>query len=241
MSGDIILKGVGKRYAVPGGALEVLRGVDLVIPAREVTVLLGKSGCGKTTLLRLVGGLDRDYDGQILYPDARRAAMVFQEPRLMPWLTVEKNITFGLKRREIRPDKVRELLDLTGLTGFERALPAQLSGGMAQRAAIARALAVEPGFLLMDEPFAALDYFTRANMRRAFLDICRKRDCGALFVTHSIEEAVTLGDHIAILRNRRIETVYHLPGKPLPATEAADLKEQIQSQIQGDGPEQKSE
>lgn len=239
MSADMIFKGVSKRYAVPGGTLEVLRGIDLVIPAHEITVLLGKSGCGKTTLLRLAGGLDRDYDGEIIRPDDRRAAMVFQEPRLMPWLTVEKNIAFGLTRRETAPEKIRELLDLTGLTGFERALPSQLSGGMEQRAAIARALAVEPGFLLMDEPFAALDYFTRASMRQAFLRICRKRNCGALFVTHSIDEALTLGDHIVILRDRRIQAAYHLTGKPVREAEAADLKERIQYQIQGGDPEQK--
>ena len=235
--GDIVLKGVGKRYRVAGGTLEVLRGIDLAIPARAITVLVGRSGCGKTTLLRLTSGLDRAYTGEILRPENSRTAVVFQEPRLMPWLNVEKNIAFGLKRREISPEKIRALLELTGLTGFAHAKPSQLSGGMAQRAAIARALAIEPQFLLMDEPFAALDDFTRASMRQALLEIHQKRACGILFITHSIEEALTLGDQIVILRDRQIQNVYHLTEKPLRngrlGPEAADLKEEIQNQIQG--------
>ena len=244
-SGDIVLHGLGKRYRVAGGTLEVLRGIDLAIPAHAITVLLGKSGCGKTTLLRLTGGLDRDYSGEILRPDNCRTAIVFQEPRLMPWLNVEKNITFGLKRREINPEKIRELLELTGLTGFARAKPSQLSGGMEQRAAIARALAIEPQFLLMDEPFAALDYFTRASMRQALLEIHQKRGCGVLFITHSIDEALTLGDQIVILRDHKIQNVYHLTERPIRdgrlGPEAADLKEQIQNQIQGDDYKGKTE
>lgn len=239
-SGNMILKGVGKRYRVGGQTLEVLRGIDLVIPARSITVLLGKSGCGKTTLLRLAGGLDRAYTGEIFRPDNSRTAIVFQEPRLMPWLNVEKNIAFGLERREIRPEKIRALLELTGLSGFARAKPAQLSGGMEQRAAIARALAIEPQFLLMDEPFAALDCFTRASMRQALLEIQRKRPRGILFITHSIEEALTLGDQIVILRDRQIQQVYHLTERPIRngplGPEAADLKEKIQYQIQGNFP-----
>lgn len=128
----------------------------------------------------------------------------------MPWLNVEKNIAFGLKRREINHEKIRELLSLTGLTAFAHMKPAQLSGGMEQRTALARALAVEPGFLLMDEPFAALDYFTRASMQKSLLDICRKRKRGVLFITHSIDEAFILGDRIAVLRDKEIRKVYPL-------------------------------
>ena len=128
----------------------------------------------------------------------------------MPWLTVEKNIAFGLRRRETDREKIRQLLELTGLTAFAHMKPAQLSGGMEQRTAIARALAVEPGFLLMDEPFAALDYFTRASMQKSLLNICQQRKCGVLFITHSIEEAFTLGDRIAVLRDKKIRKVYPL-------------------------------
>ena len=210
MRGDITLKDVGKRFLTESGPLEVLRNVNLTLSANEITVLLGKSGCGKTTLLRLVGGLDRAFTGEITHPAGERTAVVFQEPRLMPWLSVEKNISFGLRRSELDRAKIRRLLDLTGLTAFARMKPAQLSGGMEQRTAIARALAVEPGFLLMDEPFAALDCFTRAAMQQSLLEICRLQKCGVLFITHSMEEAFVLGDRIAVLRDREIRKVYPL-------------------------------
>jgi sulfonate transport system ATP-binding protein len=136
--------------------------------------------------------------------------VVFQESRLMPWLRVRDNITFGLKKDEIREEKVATLLRLTGLTSFARTKPAQLSGGMRQRTAIARALAVEPDFLLMDEPFAALDYFTRESMQRSLLAIQKKTGCGILFITHSIDEALILADQILIMGNGRIYKRYQL-------------------------------
>ena len=214
MTGDITLKNVCKRFDTKRGYFEILKNINFTLHAHEITVLLGKSGCGKTTLLRLIGGLDRDYSGEIIFSNPEKnpekTAIVFQEPRLMPWLTVEKNIAFGLKRGEIDHEKIRELLSLTGLTAFAHMKPAQLSGGMEQRTALARALAVEPGFLLMDEPFAALDYFTRASMQKSLLDICRKRNRGVLFITHSIDEAFVLGDRIAVLRDKEIRKVYPL-------------------------------
>ena len=232
VNGDIVLNRVGKQFRTEDGALEVLRDVDLTLPANQITVLLGKSGCGKTPLLRLVGGLDRAYTGTITLPEGGRTGIVFQEPRLMPWLTVEKNIAFGLTRREADREKLRDLLELTGLTAFARLKPAQLSGGMEQRAAIARALAVEPDFLLMDEPFAALDYFTRAAMQSALLDIRKQRNCGVLFITHSIEEAFALGDRIAVLRKGAIRKVYPLTEDARRDPSAlADLKADILNTI----------
>lgn len=235
MEHDIQLKHIEKSFQVEDENLEVLKDFNLTIPHHAITVVLGKSGCGKTTLLRIIGGLDKDFKGSITYPEKAKTAIVFQEPRLMPWLTVWKNIVFGLKKKDIQVDKIKELIAITGLTGFENVLPSQLSGGMGQRTAIARALAVSPEFLLMDEPFAALDYFTRSSMQKALLDIHEKTDCGVLFITHSIEEALTIGDHIVVIENKQVKKVYHLREKPenrnLLSKEMADLKEDILQNI----------
>lgn len=231
MQKEIVLKHIQKSFLVEGREVCVLKDFDLTVHHNAITVILGKSGCGKTTLLRLIGGLDRDFSGTLTFPDRAKTAMVFQEPRLMPWLTVWKNIVFGLKKGEIKEERIRELISLTGLAGFENAYPFQLSGGMEQRAAIARALAVEPGFLLMDEPFAALDYFTRSAMQKVLLDIHRKNSCGVLFITHSIEEALVLGDYIVILKDKQAKKVYHLKEKSAPGGHfdqgMIDLKEDI--------------
>lgn len=235
MEHDIQLKQIKKSFLVEGKILEVLKDFNLTIPHHEITVVLGKSGCGKTTLLRIIGGLDKDFEGNLSYPESAKTAIVFQEPRLMPWLTVWKNIVFGLKKRDIQEAKIRELIALTGLTGFENVLPSQLSGGMGQRTAIARALAVSPEFLLMDEPFAALDYFTRSSMQKALLNIHEKNDCGVLFITHSIDEALTIGDRIVVIENKQVKKVYRLQEKPekrnLLSKDLADLKEDILQNI----------
>jgi len=231
MQQDIELKNIHKNFLVEGKPLEVLKDFNLTIRHNAITVILGKSGCGKTTLLRLIGGLDKDFEGTLTYPKEAKTGIVFQEPRLMPWLNVWKNITFGLKGSEIREGHIRRLISLTGLEGFENAKPSQLSGGMEQRVAIARALAVDPGFLLMDEPFAALDYFTRASMQKVLLDIHRQNSCGVLFITHSIDEALILGDYIVIIKEKQVKKVYHLKEKSVPADlssrDMIDLKEDI--------------
>ena len=231
MQQNIELTQISKSYPTDGQRLEVLKDLELTIPQDAITVVLGKSGCGKTTLLRLVGGLDTDFSGTLRYPQEAKAAVVFQEPRLMPWLSVWKNITFGLKKRDIEETYIRELIGLTGLTGFEQAYPTQLSGGMEQRVAIARALAVRPKFLLLDEPFAALDYFTRASMQKLLLAVQKQSRCGVLFITHSIDEALMLGDRIVILKDKQIRKVYHLKEKSEPveltSREMIDLKEDI--------------
>lgn len=130
----------------------------------------------------------------------------------MPWLTVRQNIAFGLKKKEIDPSEIDRLISLTGLEGFADALPGQLSGGMSQRTALARALALHPQYLLMDEPFAALDHFTREKMQQALLDIHQNSRCGVLFVTHSIDEALAIGDRIVILDDKHVKKVYPLDG-----------------------------
>lgn len=235
MREDIVLKDINKRFAVESKNVEIFENFNLTIPHNEITVILGKSGCGKTTLLRLVGQLDKDYEGEIDYPKNSKTAVVFQEARLMPWLSVWKNITFGLKKKDIDDDKIKSLVALTGLNGFEKAFPSQLSGGMEQRAAIARALAVSPNFLLMDEPFAALDYFTRASMQNALVDIHKKEDCGVLFVTHSIDEAITLGDNIIVIGDKKVKKEYRLKEKyisrELSSPQIIELKDDILENI----------
>ncbi|MCI9283240.1 MAG: ATP-binding cassette domain-containing protein [Lachnospiraceae bacterium] len=198
------IRGLRKNYQVSGRCLEVLKGLDLDLADEGITVVLGRSGCGKTTLLRLIAGLETADWGEIAggeMTDPGKIGVIFQEPRLMPWLTVEKNILFGVKKKRQDREALSYLLALTGLIGFEKARPFQLSGGMQQRVALARALAYEPDFLLMDEPFAALDYFTRTQMQQELLRIHQKENKGILFVTHSIEEALTLGTKIVILEN----------------------------------------
>ena len=197
----IEIRALTKSYNLDGETLRVLRGVTLSAATGEITVILGKSGCGKTTLLRLVGGLEAPDSGRIAFTGREKTAFVFQEPRLMPWLTVAGNIRFGLRLREREPETVRRIIHTVGLNGFERALPSQLSGGMRQRVALGRALAVSPSFLLMDEPFAALDAFTREGMQKELLRVRDETQAGILFVTHSIGEALLLADRIVLLRD----------------------------------------
>ncbi len=211
----IELRGLTKSYAIEGGALQVLRGLDLTLDAGAITVVVGKSGCGKTTLLRLIGGLERPDTGEIRFSGPRKAAYVFQEPRLMPWLNVRDNIQFGLKRREIDPEGTRRVIATVGLSGFERAYPAQLSGGMRQRVALARALAIRPSFIMMDEPFAALDHFTREGMQQELLRVRRETDASILFVTHAIDEALTLADRIVLLAGGVVAADFPIP-EPQP-------------------------
>ena len=190
--------------------MEVLRGIDLTIPENQITVILGRSGCGKTTLLRLTGGLERADSGSITYGASQKTAFVFQEPRLMPWLDVTGNVTFGLEKRGIDKEKIRRIIETVSLSGFEKAYPHQLSGGMQQRCAIARALAYEPSFILMDEPFAALDHFTREQMQRELKKVQREQRSSILFVTHSIDEALILGHKIVVIQQGVIKQEYQL-------------------------------
>ncbi len=195
----IKLVDIHKEYLVEDRRIQVLKGISLEIPENQITVILGRSGCGKTTLLRLTGGLEQADSGEILHGDSHRTAFVFQEPRLMPWLNVWGNVTFGLNRHEQDRDRTKDIIAAVGLNGFEKAYPSQLSGGMQQRAAIARALAYRPSFIMMDEPFAALDYFTREQMQKELQRVQEKRRSSILFVTHSIDEALLLGHKIVII------------------------------------------
>ena len=208
MADRIALKRVGKRY----GPLQVFRNIELAVGDREIVTIVGPSGCGKTTLLRCIDGLIPYEDGEILIGGERvtepRAgvAMVFQHFGLFPWKTVYDNVAYGLRIRGEPAERIAaavpEYVNMVGLRGFERHYPYQLSGGMQQRCGLARALAVEPSVLLMDEPFAAVDAQTREILQFELLRIWEQRPTTMVFVTHSIEEAVLMGDRVVILKGR---------------------------------------
>ena len=195
-----------------GAATRALEPTSLEVPDNDFVTILGPSGCGKSTLLRLVAGLDRPTTGRIILngkpvigPGPDRG-MVFQSYTLFPWLNVADNIAFGLREKgvakEQRGDAVREWLGRIGLTGFEHHYPKQLSGGMQQRTAIARALANGPRILLMDEPFGALDHQTRELMQELLLGIWEAEKKTVLFVTHDIDEAVFMGSRVVVMSAR---------------------------------------
>jgi len=204
------VQGVSKNFGSNGSALEVLRDINLTIPDGEFTCILGGSGCGKTTLLRIIAGLERDYSGGVRLGDAAiegpglDRGLVFQEHRLLPWLTVHENVGFGIGDLPTaeKAERVRQYVELVGLKGFEKSYPHQLSGGMAQRAAIARALASRPKLLLLDEPFGALDALTRIRMQQELLRIWSAQRTTMVLVTHDIDEASLLADRIVVLSSR---------------------------------------
>ena len=178
----------------------VLKDVHLQLQAGEVVSLLGASGCGKSTLLRIAAGLDRDYIGEV-NTCGEQLAFVFQEPRLMPWLSVERNIGFHDDNRYDKP-WATQLIEEVGLDGFAQALPKALSGGMAQRVAIARGLYSRPRVLLLDEPFSAVDAFTRMKLQDLLLDLARRHHIALLLVTHDVDEALYLSDRVLVMGNR---------------------------------------
>ena len=208
--GGIKLVNVSKFYTVDKESIKVIDKIDLSIPENKITVILGRSGCGKTTLLRLVAGLEDFEQGEIIGVESKRKAYVFQEDRLMPWLDVKSNITFGIHKNEIDNSRINEIIETVGLEKFYNAYPSQLSGGMKQRVSIARAFAYNPDFIMMDEPFSALDYFTREQMQNELLNIHKRLKCSILFVTHSIDEALILGDNIVILEKGIIKSQYEI-------------------------------
>lgn len=218
-----------KSYQVSGRTICVLKDLTLTPEKNGITVILGRSGCGKTTLLRLIAGLEEADSGTIEGLEEKRAGVIFQEPRLMPWLTVEDNILFGAGKEKRK--NLSDLIELTGLLGFERAYPSQLSGGMQQRVALARALAYEPQILLMDEPFAALDYFTRRQMQQELLRVCGTQGKAVLFVTHSIDEALTIGTRIIILAEGSCRKEYDLKEDLFPRDMFSDRMIQIKKEI----------
>ena len=208
----VIVDGVSKTYVDRAGRpVRALEGIDLTVDSEEFVAVLGPSGCGKSTLLNLVAGLLSPSAGAIwlegeLAPDRVATAMVFQEFALFPWRTVQANVEFGLEERGVaaaeRARRARGFLELTGLAGFESRYPHQLSGGMRQRVGIARALAVSPAVLLMDEPFSALDAQTRQLMQEELLAIWERTRQTIVYVTHNIHEAVYMADRVIVLSRR---------------------------------------
>jgi NitT/TauT family transport system ATP-binding protein len=217
---QIVIEGVNHLYRPPSGRpVLALEDVSLEVRSREFLALLGPSGCGKSTLLYLIGGFLPAERGRILLdgepirgPGPDRG-IVFQHFALFPWKTVRANVLYGLEKmrlpREERERRAQSFIDLVGLSGFEDSYPSQLSGGMKQRAAIARTLAIDPKILLMDEPFGALDAQTRHLMQRELLGIWRRSPKTVIFVTHDVQEAVYLADRVAVMTARpgRIKTV----------------------------------
>jgi NitT/TauT family transport system ATP-binding protein len=235
---DIRLAGVEKRFTTDERTVLAVDCTDLSIRGGEFLVLLGPSGCGKTTMLRMIAGLIRPSAGTIyIGPNdlwvgeqrnsavTKELGVVFQDANLFPWYSVEKNVALPLKLRGLdkksRLAKAHELCALVGIGGFEAAWPSQLSGGMRQRAAIARALSYDPQILLMDEPFGALDAITRDQLNLELQRIWLRQGCTVVFVTHSIAEAVFLGDRILLLSPRpgRIDTEIEVPfPRPRPTS-----------------------
>jgi ABC-type nitrate/sulfonate/bicarbonate transport system ATPase subunit len=215
----IHIKNVDRVYIdASGSRVEALQDVSLDILAGEFITLIGPSGCGKTTLMRLIAGLDKPQSGEIFIDDQKiesthyERGYVFQQANLFPWETIEKNIASGLIARGIykkRKHEVGEYIRLTGLEGFEKFYPHQVSGGMMQRASLARALINDPKVLLLDEPLGALDAFTRMDLQDKLLELWRQRGTTMILVTHDVDEAITLSDRVVIMTPRpgRIEAV----------------------------------
>lgn len=198
-----------KQYEVNGSVNDILVDINLSIKKGEFVSIVGTSGCGKSTLLRLISGLEHPTQGKIqLYSknqSSKDIGIVFQEARLFGWLTVEQNIAYGIQgksSKEEKAERVKKYIDLVGLQGYEKAYPSQLSGGMQQRASIARALISDPELLLLDEPFGALDAFTRITMQNEVLRIWEQQKKTMLLVTHDIDEAIFLSNRIIILSER---------------------------------------
>jgi len=224
--GDVVpavrLREVERHFTVDGARRPVLRNLDVRLDAGEIVAVIGPSGCGKSTLLRLIAGLDApsggaiSVDGSGVADTDERTAVAFQEPRLLPWRTLAQNVELGLPRslrgRSARAARVAELLRLVGLEHAAGQRPREVSGGMAQRASLARALARSPRVLLLDEPFGALDALTRLRMQDLLLEIHAAEPTTILLVTHDVEEALYLADRVLLLRS--------LAGDPDPDAES---------------------
>jgi NitT/TauT family transport system ATP-binding protein len=250
----IALVGVEKTYHTRSGAVAALRPVDLAVQRGEFLAVIGPSGCGKTTLLRLIAGLTPPSAGEVrvagraLWEGRTRNAaalrslgVVFQDPALFPWNTVRENIALPLALRRVpraeREARVRALTELVGIGGFEQSWPRDLSGGMRQRAAIARALADEPEILLLDEPFGALDALTRDALNLELQRIWMQTGCTAVLVTHAINEAIFLADRIAVFSARPagIEALIEvtLPRPRAPDVQASAEFQAIAGRLRG--------
>jgi len=243
----IAIEGVSKRYLTTSGPVDALCDVSLAVGESEFFTLIGPSGCGKSTLLGMLGGLVTPDAGRLLVdgapvegPDPRRVATVFQDPGLFPWRTALENVELGLELQGVAAARRRrvaeELLAPLGLGGFAAKYPRELSGGMKQRVAIGRALAIDAKILLMDEPFGALDEQTRLLMGEWLLDIWRRTRKTVIFITHSLHEALLLSTRVAVMTARpgRIKAVLELPmehPRSMESPEMVALRAKLWSEI----------
>jgi len=227
------IRNLRKEFLFDGGRFPALKGITLSIPAGMFAVFVGKSGCGKTTLLRLVAGLEEPTEGTVGVREGGaplRTGIVFQEPRLFPWLTVEENIAFSYRSMGKRPteETLSALIESLGLTAFRRAHPSRISGGMAQRASLGRTLLYDPDIILMDEPFSALDYFTRAALRDDLLHLWQERRKTVLFVTHDVDEALCLGQRIHVMDRGEVVRIFDVEDDyPRDIASMSGLKREI--------------
>lgn len=216
----VVCQNISKSFDDAPSPLAVVDRLSFTVEQGDILALLGPSGCGKTTTLRLIAGFERLNKGQIevagrvvaddythIPPEKRHVGFVFQDYAIFPHLSVSKNITFGLERKQQKNGRVSEMLTLVGLDGQEKKMPHQLSGGQQQRVALARALAPQPDVLLLDEPFSNLDAALRGTVRQEVRDLLKKSGTTAIFVTHDQEEALAVGDKVAVMANGHIEQI----------------------------------
>lgn len=209
-------RNLSRRFETEDGFVQALQDINLDVPIGSFTALVGPSGCGKTTLMHIIAELDTGYDGELISTAKKgQIAYLFQEPRLLPWLTAEQNLTFVLKSQGMKQKdaqkRARQQLQMVGLDGFENKFPSQLSGGMQQRVALARALAVDPKLMLMDEPFASLDELTARKLRSELLQLFQDVSPTIIFVTHNVSEAAYLADRVIVLGTKPGQVVAKLP------------------------------
>lgn len=244
----LIYENINQEFSANGKKLSVLQNINLTVEENEFLAVVGPSGCGKSTLLNLTAGLLTPSSGTIKFTElpagyTPHMSIVFQETGLFPWRNVYENIAFGLEaKNQIFPEIIEHYIDLVGLKGFEKAFPHQLSGGMKQRVGIARALAVKPDILLMDEPFSALDAQTRTIMLEELAALWEKTHLTTIYITHNIQEAVMLADRVVLLSRRpgRISRIIELQlprcqrTNPCHAQEIASYTRQIWEHISKD-------
>lgn len=228
---SIRVSNLNKTYLIENRPFAALEGFTASFSLDKISVILGRSGAGKTTLIRLIAGLEAPTAGHIEGAEGLNLKMIFQESRLMPWLTVQDNVRFWAKNKALPSD----LLQKMGLDHFKTLFPAQISGGMAQKTALARALFAQPKLIIMDEPFASLDYFSRRELQRLVLSVQAQEKLGIIFITHNVDEAALLGDELFILEGGHLkeQITNNLPQNLRENTPEADaLKKQILSLVE---------